>query len=221
MICHEIWWTETETSKSDYCDHSSCEETNEVAYEHCITEAEEVFIECTNNCDSFDLVCHTDCSDAYHDQLTLCPCKEGCPNGCPCENYECYEEEEEVNHDEDMHMLIFNPHNSGQKPSYNVIKFSMFNTTDGFQEEMHQVGITQPNLFRTEASHMCSFVNNGRMFLAGGIEQYKKKRKFGELIGNEVKQLADLPMDFSRGICAGDIGKDKIAMICASHEHHS
>ena len=173
-FCTNFFNLSNQTSKSDYCDHSLCEETNKVAYEHCFTEAEEIFIECTNTCDSFDLLCQTECSEAYHDQLTLCPCKEECPNGCPCENYNCYEEE--VNHDQDMHMIIFNPHNSGAKPAYNVIKFSMFNTTNGFQEEMDQVGITQPNLFRTESSHMCSFVNNGRIFFAGGIEQYKKNK---------------------------------------------
>ena len=33
--------------------------------------------------------CISDCSRVFDEALEKCPCHDGCPNGCPCPDYEC------------------------------------------------------------------------------------------------------------------------------------
>lgn len=121
---------------------------------------------------------------------------------------------------EGVHILVFNPMNDQKNaiPKHDVVLFSAVPNGDVIEDNLKQVTLERPDLFVDEPSHMCSFVSWGRMFVAGGIEQYKKKRKFAELKDGALVQLKDLPFDFSRGLCAGDIN-NKDAMLCAGAEH--
>ena len=176
-----------------------------------------MFVECTYECDSYDLQCQQACTSIYHEHFKTCPCKELCPDGCPCPEWECGDDTP-VDPD-DVHILVFNPMNDQRSatPKHGVVLFSSVHHGDVIEENLEQVMLERPVLFADEPSHMCSFVSWGRMFLAGGIEQYKKKRKFAELKDGALVQLKDLPFDFSRGLCAGDISND--AMLCAGAEH--
>ena len=40
-------------------------------------------------CSPGDIQCPADCNRDYTDQLDTCPCKSGCPQGCPCPDYDC------------------------------------------------------------------------------------------------------------------------------------
>ena len=33
--------------------------------------------------------CLPDCNREYYENLKYCPCREFCPNGCPCEGFNC------------------------------------------------------------------------------------------------------------------------------------
>ena len=49
---------------------------------------EAVFLICSKECNN-ELDCVLNCSRDLDIDLKKCPCKENCPNGCPCEQYEC------------------------------------------------------------------------------------------------------------------------------------
>ena len=57
---------------------------------NCRNDLEESYITCLAEC-SHDPVCMSDCLRIYDQSLEKCPCGEECPNGCPCEGYECTE----------------------------------------------------------------------------------------------------------------------------------
>ena len=44
---------------------------------------------CILACDAGDIVCLAMCSRQLDEDMIKCPCQTGCPNGCPCPNYEC------------------------------------------------------------------------------------------------------------------------------------
>ena len=46
---------------------------------------------CVYSCTNGDLVCNGNCFREYTANLEQCPCRSGCPNGCPGDVYECPE----------------------------------------------------------------------------------------------------------------------------------
>ena len=59
-------------------DYIACERQAEVSYNRCLVE-----------CPTGDFLCIGACNREYQKTLEDCPCRENCPNGCPCENYDC------------------------------------------------------------------------------------------------------------------------------------
>ena len=49
---------------------------------------QEVYIECVGECNT-DYSCSSQCAREFEAQTKNCPCKENCPNGCPCTDYSC------------------------------------------------------------------------------------------------------------------------------------
>ena len=47
------------------------------------------YTECILTCSPSDPECLTSCSREYQINLETCPCRSGCPAGCPCPDYEC------------------------------------------------------------------------------------------------------------------------------------
>ena len=48
-----------------------------------------VYNRCIINCPPGDVECFSVCSREYQSQLEMCPCESGCPQGCPCPEYQC------------------------------------------------------------------------------------------------------------------------------------
>ena len=46
-------------------------------------------MECLFNCPHGDTVCVAKCSRDFNSNLLQCPCQPGCPDGCPCPEYQC------------------------------------------------------------------------------------------------------------------------------------
>ena len=57
----------------------------------CEKEANNLHAECVGHCVSemASLQCWSDCNREFYEFIIKCPCEEGYPNGCPCDNYEC------------------------------------------------------------------------------------------------------------------------------------
>ena len=50
---------------------------------------DQVYHDCINFCISGDAICLAGCSRELNANLLGCPCQDGCPHGCPCEDYVC------------------------------------------------------------------------------------------------------------------------------------
>ena len=48
-----------------------------------------LYNECVFNCPPGDFDCFGVCSREYQAYLETCPCQSGCPQGCPCPEYQC------------------------------------------------------------------------------------------------------------------------------------
>ena len=53
------------------------------------TKYDEIYDSCILDCPSADLICVATCARDFQQNIEVCPCQSGCPNGCPCENYTC------------------------------------------------------------------------------------------------------------------------------------
>ena len=54
----------------------------------CLDKLDQVYVSCLVNCEH-EVVCVSKCVREYNEGVLECPCNEGCPQGCPCPNYEC------------------------------------------------------------------------------------------------------------------------------------
>ena len=54
----------------------------------CLDKLDQVYISCLVNCEHEE-ACVSKCAREYNEGVSDCPCNEGCPQGCPCPNYEC------------------------------------------------------------------------------------------------------------------------------------
>ena len=61
----------------------------QVTIEVCAEEAEYFFDQCVIDCGPDHFTCIGQCQVQFHDFLEECPCKSGCPQGCPCPSYQC------------------------------------------------------------------------------------------------------------------------------------
>ena len=62
---------------------------NNPNYQTCFEFYERLFHICVYNCPTVDLLCLATCNRDLEGNLETCPCRNQCPNGCPCPNYEC------------------------------------------------------------------------------------------------------------------------------------
>ena len=66
-------------------------ETNE-NYKECKKHHERDYDRCVLSCEAGDFTCLAVCSRDFNNAVETCPCKSGCPLGCPCPDYECTNE---------------------------------------------------------------------------------------------------------------------------------
>ena len=97
-------------------------------YKDCKQIVDDSFMECIESCDE-DTLCVVQCNRTYSTNLSNCPCRDNCPKGCPCPNYECPQEEPK-------NILILNSHkhNSGPPLLMNSTGwFKILSKTDVFK----------------------------------------------------------------------------------------
>merc|ERR1711935_1059920 len=76
--------------QSPFCKDLQCRdpETND-DYLTCKKHFELLYNTCIISCPPGDFECFSVCSRDYQSKLETCPCESGCPQGCPCPEYQC------------------------------------------------------------------------------------------------------------------------------------
>ena len=140
-------------------------------------------ISCNN-----DPQCLSTCNREYVQNLAQCPCQEGCPDGCPCPDYECpvYED-----------ALILNTY-PAEVPNQPVI----VGLDAGYNYELDFAYESD-----TEAFGSCSVLFAGDMLIFGG---YNEPRQISRVDECRVKRLGTLEFDFFYGACANTGAQGKL-----------
>ena len=82
------------TCLNEICFPEACDSDEiNINYKKCLDDLQDVYGQCTLDCYAAggpDVgTCVVACSDTFIDDHTNCPCQAGCPEGCPCGNYDC------------------------------------------------------------------------------------------------------------------------------------
>ena len=85
--CHADCILGCENCPADVCSICAFPEENE-DHLKCFAELENELFQCIQNCGGSSS-CVTLCTVQYSQNILNCPCEEGCPDGCPCPNYQC------------------------------------------------------------------------------------------------------------------------------------
>ncbi|CAG5108397.1 Oidioi.mRNA.OKI2018_I69.chr1.g3776.t1.cds [Oikopleura dioica] len=93
--CHTDCILGCENCSADICNACAFPEENE-DHVKCLAEFERELIECIQNCGG-NSSCVSLCTVQYSQDILNCPCEEGCPDGCPCPNFDCGDNAEEAN----------------------------------------------------------------------------------------------------------------------------
>ena len=62
---------------------------NHLEHEKCKSNADEIQAKCLKGCHVGDSRCIQLCTVGYTNELNNCPCGKNCPDGCPCDIWEC------------------------------------------------------------------------------------------------------------------------------------
>ena len=84
------------TCLNQICFPEACDSDEiNINYKKCLDDLQAVYGQCTLDCyppvgapDDI-ATCVVGCSDAFIDDHNNCPCQAGCPEGCPCDDYDC------------------------------------------------------------------------------------------------------------------------------------
>ena len=150
---------------SAYCDGFECTDFHADAYEACVHFSQGIFFTCTDECVDFDQECQDQCAELYVSELDKCPCMAACPDGCPCDGYNCVEPDVPY----DIELMVFNPRAfKHDKPEFGQLKFYTTWQDGEMFEAYHPHNMIMPDSFDGERALMCQFISHGKMYVAGG-----------------------------------------------------
>lgn len=139
---------------------------------------QEQYTRCILSCPPSDVVCLSDCSRYYQQNVGGCPCQPGCPDGCPCSVYECPDNTE---------VLILNT-----REPYNA---PIITSAFGIEERDFHFAFDKG----TEVYHSCAVTWRNQQFIFGG---YNEPNQIAKLESCRLTRIGTLPFDHNYGGCA-------------------
>ena len=153
---------------------------------------------CVVSCPTGDFTCNANCFREYTSNLEFCPCQSGCPNGCPCNVYQCPE-------------TTTAPSNTTTASTTSTITKAPLPATEVLVLHRRSSIITnaagrQDTNFDfvfdgTEVDNSCSMTWQNNFYIFGGAEPYKK-RQIAQLIGCRLTSIGYLDFNHTEGACA-------------------
>lgn len=167
---------------------------------HGLVECEAYFAslynECITNCDHNNYECFGKCSREYDENMEKCPCEEGCPQGCPCPDFNCPPQSPVVRGNS---VLVLNTYRTKQ---------AVIIDSNG-KEELP----TNDFMFlfgeNTEVYTSCHVTFRGDLFIYGGVNQ---RNQVSKLVGCKLERIFTLPFSHYYGSCANH--EDKEIFLC-------
>lgn len=153
---------------------------------------------CVLSCSTGDFACNGKCFREYTQNLELCPCQSGCPNGCPCEVYECPESTTGLSTTTANSMTTTAP-----SLATDVLVLSTINS-DSVPIITNANEKKDRNFFflygeETEVKYACSLTWMNELYVFG---ESSNKKQISELIGCQLKNIGELAFNLYYGACA-------------------
>ena len=177
---------------------------------------------CLRDCSSGDLVCLSSCARDLDENLENCPCKSGCPSGCPCPNYECVDITTSLETTTAKDINQTSTTISSMSTSAPLKKKStvlVLNTKEPHNSPflVDSKGRSDSNFYflygeATSAWESCSLLHKNKYYVFGG--RGDQMRQISVLQGCELKRIGSLQFDFHKGSCA--TVADSIMYLCFS-----
>jgi len=159
---------------------------------YCENLCSEKYLSCQNTCS--EVSCQQNCNRELVQCENDCPFHPGCQGGCPCQNYKCRDR-----------ILVVNSA-SGQKAS--IFEWG--------EKENYIENIDFTYEAETSAYYSCSFVLNGKFYIAGGL---KTSRQISLVQDCHLrKSEITLPISFDNGQCTT---LQENSFLCFPYDHRS
>ena len=159
-----------------------------------------MYTACIIACGTADFLCLGDCARDFDLNVLDCPCRKNCPNGCPCDSYECPQTTTETT----LTTTTVAPYTTvlilNTAFDYNVPVL-----TDSSGRVDTDLAFTFDE--NTSVRYSCSVTFKNQHFVYGGFGVYK--RQISRIEGCQLRRIRDLPFDHERASCAA-VGDDRI-----------
>lgn len=153
---------------------------------------------CVVSCSTGDFACNGNCFREYTNNLELCPCQSGCPNGCPCDVYECLDLTTELSTTTTTALTTKTP-----LPATEVLILSTSNllnvpviTNAAGRQDRNFVFLYDE---LAEVNNGCAVTWRNEFFIFGGRSQDKQISK---LIGCQLQRVGQLAFNHQFAACA-------------------
>ena len=157
---------------------------------------DDVYTICIVSCKPGDIDCITICARILQENLEKCPCKSGCPNGCPCPEYICPETTTSVitttRSPSQTSVLILNTRLPENLPIITNLDGKAEYPTKDF---MFLYGSD------TEVYGSCSILWQGRPYIFGGVSDFARNQ-ISTINGCKLQRISSLPFHHYQGSCA-------------------
>lgn len=183
--------------ESDFCPCTDPE--SNVDYVECSTLAYNQFVTCIGACGPESPACYDKCNNEYVRQLNQCPCRDGCPLGCPCEEYQCTSTTTTT--------MSITTTTATTDAMDSILVLNTFTPSNRPLITDQTGSIADWNMFflygdQTEVYHSCSLVWNNEMFVFGGEHE---KRQISKVDSCQLTRLGSLSFDHQNGGCAATL----------------
>ena len=169
-------------------------------YQECKKAADNEAGICADECDIDDVDCIVKCYTDRVDQIKECPCQEKCPNGCPCDNYECQHGPIDITDKAVLVLNTYTPYSGAILLDFNGKEI------DGLGFEFGE---------NAYADRSCSVTYKDEHYVFGGADF----NQISKIDGCQLtRQAEDLPFNFNFGTCGTfTIEEEDIILLCFSN----
>ena len=161
------------------------------------------YMNCIKNCSNDDPACISACTREYDQNLQKCPCREDCPSGCPCPQYDCS--------DQLTTTTSISTSTTTQSTSVLVLNRPLY---DNVPILLDSSGLVNTNLTftfgpGTDVNWSCSLNWRNEFYVFGGQE---RKSQVSKLNGCQLERIGSLPFNHDSGGCTN--GNNEHIYLC-------
>ena len=175
-------------------DFINCERIFNLQYSSCI-------LQCPNG----DMVCLGGCGREYDSNVETCPCREDCPNGCPCPNFDCSDVPSTTTATTRVITTTVGTTQTTPISERNTILLLNTKSPKNIPLMFNSTGFVDRNFLflfddHTSVYESCGLTFRNEFYIFGG-EGFGQTRQLSKIEGCKLKRIGSLTFDHQYGSC--------------------